>query len=228
MALGIPFMFRRVLFFLLFFILLGCTGVRGYYLSKPIDLTQERLFVKNGVFSLPEIDLYIRPTNGVAFKSGVAIGFVNFYDPLLEEKEYRLDSVYYNYELLTQRPSFFYVELLVSTKESDVALDMSKVVLGVQSAQYHPVGYIGSMKVQSKWNYSRSLCQLDQRRQVESEKVVVLKKGEDHCLALRFDVAPPLPNSNFFVKIGGLRVNGAEIIMPKVSFETITSIFYHP
>lgn len=208
--------------------LVSCTGVTKYSISRPQTISQDISITKDGIISAPEFKLMLRPTNLVVSNSGIVLVFVNLYDKVDDPKTDRLFSIYYNGELLNERPPVFYMEMLISAKVAGISLDLKEVALLMNGMKFHPSSYLGPMEVWSKANYSLSLCRKGPADQEKSPANLALVPDKDYCIAIGFKVPPPLPNTDFSVVIRGLRVNERDIAVPIITYETKVEEFYHP
>lgn len=218
---GIP------LFLVLPLMLTSCTGVKEYYISRPQAVPRDGSVTKDGAMSISGVKLNIRPTNLVVSASGIAVPFVNLTDKI-DPKQYSLRSPYYNYELLNERPSVFYMEILLSTNVPNTSFDPKKVTLIMsEGVRLQPSAYIGPMEIWSKANYGLPLCRKGSASQEKLPASFVLIPNKNYCVAIGFNVSPPLPNTGFSITINGLSVNEQELAMPVVTYETKMEEFYY-
>jgi len=122
----------------------------------------------------------------------------------------------------------FIIEIAFYPQTGDLSVDPSQIVLSLTGRNYKaarmimpsaftPMHYFGGHFYQGL-----SLCFLPYNVQLEKSlkplQPIQISAGEKACISLSFDIAPPVPETEYSVSISGVEMAGKGIQIPTIRF----------
>lgn len=218
----------------------GCPLAGSRFLVSSAAFNSEKYTIsKEGVLNVGRLVLVIRPANALLIYSGDDYFGIPIRGRSLDPSEYSYPFEYYeDFDYGRKRePDYFIVELLLHAVDEHVTLDLAKMVLvangkKTNASSYYVLEkrYSGFSSIGGKLSYITPACKApgDQawsasnalKRVAENRITTPLRLSEkrDHCLAVKFEAAPPDPQRYFSIKMDGLVVNGNAISLPAIQF----------
>jgi len=185
-----------------------------------------------------DIIIYVKPCNDLFIGSGTQ------FIPLLpvdtsykETKEHFYDDNYYdkyysgNHGFVSTPPPFFYIEILFDPKEDGFSFDPKNASLMVTgkpisaSAYIAPEGFFRGPAVEVTTllsPYETIKDYLDTEH--TTPQSFPLHAKEKRGFAIKFDVSPPKPGSNFAIKIEGLRDHNQPFELPLIEYSGVKQV----
>lgn len=202
----------------------GCAAANKYLVSKPAVDTNEIRITQNGEIKLDGTVITLRPANAILKSSSNSLlfPFTHF-----EPEEYSFYSSYYKDGPLSS-VNYFILELIISPANNQannhLIFTPKYVILRTQEGrEIFPVNF-KMLTVQRGWysiyfpKYTAALCQEEGGEKDSDIDQPFQLSDEDVCLAIKYDIAPPDPRTNFTIQIKGLNVNGRDIHVPVIKF----------
>jgi len=130
-------------------------------------------------------------------------------------------------EDMSASPPFF-IEVAFNATTDDVLFDPAQVTLLLAGQEYRPTGIITPSQFYALTFFGTHPTQclkaclmrgrLPYEDHVQPLQHVQVPRGGRACTMLRFDVAPPIPESEFSLSMNGIHVAGAQVILPPIRF----------
>jgi hypothetical protein len=190
--------------------------------TRP-DILYARAEAKNNIIQLDGLRLSVKPFNA-RLVSTFNTGF--FFIPLPITGAYPEPQRFGKKDKLANPP--FIIEIAFKTETGPLSVNPAEITLSVSGRDYKPTRMIppldfppmlkfGSLRFQGL-----SLCFLSHDMKLEASlKPIepILLNGE-FCIWLSFDIPPPLPETEYFVSIHGVKMNmsGLSVQIPTIRF----------
>lgn len=202
-----------------------CASVREQIVSRP-NLQDNVVFNRDGLAKLDQLELRIRPTNGLSIGHGV--NWVGI-DNITRFSRAYLFSPYYSSESESSKVvKPFIVEMFVKTGK-DISISIQKFhLISADGVAHKPSHYYSPLIVGSPANYSLNLCKPNSQVQNNSTTLIQIKRDQIVCFAIAYDVTLPLPGENFGIEMNGLTDKDGEIKLRPLLFLLSKETYYHP
>lgn len=198
--------------------LILCAGCYGYYhlnVSRPEAQHSPIKIDSNGVVSLNDVRLALRPSNRVEISYGAVVVGVKS-DTSIEPNR---KSAYYPGDLRRGPLDYFYVELMLETHLSDVKLLPDQIFLIKKNGErVAPASYLAPLEAYGKYNYGLDLCKPNLEKIRSLQGTILLPPNVQNCLAIRYNTSFIPPEEAFSIEVQGLTIDGVRVVVPKINF----------
>ncbi len=202
----------------------GCGVSERYVASVPIAESNEITLTDLDILQHPKLGLSVKP-----FNARLTSTFnVTFFLIPLPFSVGGSSFQRFGKEDMSASPPFF-IEVAFNATTEDVLFDPAQVTLLLAGQEYKPTGVIMPSAFRPLRRFGGgarptqciTLCQIEEypyENKFQPLQHVQVPKGGRACTMLRFDVAPPLPESEFSLSLNGIHVAGERVILPPIRF----------
>ena len=208
-------------------------AMKLFYYDISFSSNKESGFriLPNGIMRIKHKDfiLFVRPANRLYVAEGQQLWLW----PSRKENPGFVFSEWYYPERssLISKPNYFYIEILLRSREDGYVLyPMKLVVINGRGERIPAVKYVVVEKLleePSDYSYGNLLSlapldgnqfSVDQER--EEDTFIKLPNGKLIAFAVRFNIPPPSPGDSFAIDIQGLKFMNESIKVPTVYYDT--------
>ncbi|MEW6323820.1 MAG: hypothetical protein AB1515_00375 [Nitrospirota bacterium] len=212
------------------FLEIGCTISQRYVISVPnvqgsgLTLAKDSITqAQRHIIELPGLQLSVKPFNARLVST---FNTMFLFIPLPIRTTYPYAERFSKMDQSADPP--FLIELAFNPQGGTLSLDLAQTVLSLAERDYRPTHMI----VPSEFTPMRSfgdlyyqglnLCSLPYNVRWEAKlqplQPIQVPAGEKACIWLSFDLAPPLPETEFTVSLGGVEMAGKFTQVPSIRF----------
>lgn len=181
-----------------------------YMVSRP-RVTENSIVTRDGKIELDDARIYVRPTNHVLVGSGV--GWTS--GSVKPVQNWFRGTPYFG----GGKQSRFFIELYVEAKRELTVIPAEMILTMATGESKKPSAYVGALGMWSTRNYSLALCDPVLNLKHPIDENVVVGKNSSLCVAIVFDIEPPLPTEEFHLDLNGVEVENKKIVLPTIIFE---------
>ena len=199
---------------------IACAGVRESYVSVPSVGGQTENPDQADVITLEGLTMVLRPHNVLVTRDGTLLTL-----PLppakiggkVSEDERLFNSSWYP----EPNPSYFFVEVAFISETNGYRFDPLGTTLSLEDGrQLQPQSSFGPFIARVGWKKEVPffLCEVWPEDRVLEESLEIHDDAQT-CIALRFDVPPPLPGEAFAIQLSELTYEGTAVALPSIEYK---------